>query len=123
MIENPYYAAPSGIPTDADLYRGEGCIEESHDGSSFAIWYESTLEDGVAAQMHFQQKLGTMKNSRRFTLICLFFALVCFLYAALIRSSSEGFSLFVMLFGFFIGTWACFIRCGFVGPFVGSPFD
>jgi hypothetical protein len=65
MLENPYYSNQPTLSGDALLYRGEGRIEESPDGSSFLIWWESTLEEAITVQLHYAKILGAGKQMNR----------------------------------------------------------
>lgn len=52
ILENPYSAVQLEISAESALYRGEGRIEESPDGSSMTVWWESPLDESVAVQLH-----------------------------------------------------------------------
>jgi hypothetical protein len=83
MLENPYYAAQPELSAEAMLYRGEGRIEESLDGSWFTIWWESPLDEAMVVQMHYAKILGAgkqLKKTRRTLLIYLVISLIAALY-------------------------------------------
>lgn len=102
MLENPYYTAQPDIPYDAGVYRGEGRIEESPDGSSIVVRWESPLDEGVAAQWELQRKLGSLKAIRKAQIVYAVVAVCCLLLVAIFRFNIEFYTWLVGFFGIFM---------------------
>ena len=104
MLENPYYSDQPNIPYDAGAYRGEGRIEESPDGSSIVVRWESPLEEAVAAQWEAQKRLGTLKLIRRAQIVYGVAAACCFVLMILLRAEPSIYPILMFFLGFFLVT-------------------